>query len=327
MLEGPVRPLRVAVLPLIDGRRTEPAEGGLYTYRGRTYRGTDLDRMEPDGAAGLTEAVARQLVHEAVFREIVLVLRRDQAPEADLFISGRVVRARGYVESEPSESGQVWVLGEVEIADVRVEDEEGRLRFHGETGWAFHRRVSLAQSRSDPWRVLSEALAVSVNRLADVWREADFRSFEARETVQVTQDETDFTRLDRLTPPGWASTGPEASARPRGWAGRARCIHRGFEALQTLRFHRLLGPYVPAVHVWRCPADVELAWMREERFPARLLGTDEEGRWLFVSQVGASNWPRADEAIERALAPEPPPTRHVFRLPIRGSESRAKSHR
>jgi hypothetical protein len=305
--------LQVALLPLVDGRTEAPSKDGLYAYRGRTYRGTNLDRLEPDAMAALTRAFAEHLLQARVFQRLVLVLEREQAADADLFLTGSLIRARGYVEAV--DDGELaWLLGEVELRDLQLVDRSGQVRFRGETGWAFERQVP-AGSEPDPYAVLSEALAVSVGRLSGVWLGADFEGFDVPVDVELAPGRTAFDQLAEVTPRGWSPLPVRTEQRPRGWGGEERCERTGFAEQQSLRFHRAIGPYTPLVEVWRCAADVRLAWDRTEVYPARLLGTDVQGRWIFASQVGRSSWRGAVDQLSRALALRPPPRRYVFEIP------------
>jgi len=305
-------PLRVAVLPFLDGRTEAPARAGRYTYGGVEYEGTEL---RGDAMNQLTRAFAERMVAKGVFRETVLVRDRTQARDADLFLTARVRRARAYVEvvrgDDERDTRDPWVLAEVDIRDLRVTDREGVVRFDGSTGWAFHRRAF------EPvhWEVLGKAWARAADEVAEVWRETDFAEAQVPEAVALAEGEPGFDRLSERAPEGWIAHQTMVPS-PRGWTGDPGCERIVISQRQGLRFHRALGPYVPQVRVWRCPAESRLRWNEGEAYPAKLLGSEADGRWLFVSVLGASNWPRAEAQVTAALPTAPLPRPYVFELPL-----------
>lgn len=97
-----------------------------------------------------------------------------------------------------------------------------------------------------------------------------------------------------------------------------------FTQRQSLRFHRLLGPYRPRVVLWICPATARLRWSPRAELPAVLMGTDPEGRWVFGSALGQTNWPSALDDLARALVIDPPSSPYVIEIdgsgPTRAAE-------
>lgn len=310
--------LRVAVLPFLDGRTEAPAPRGRYVYGGVEYRGTEL---RGDAMSQLTQAFAERLLTRGVFEEILLVRDRSQARSADLFLTGRVRRARGYVEASPDQDDSeeakargplAWIVAEVDVQDLRLVDREGQVRFDGATGWALHRQT---RGVEDPWAVLGEAWAQAADQVAGVWREAELQSARVPDQVGLAPGKLGFDALTERVPTGWSAYRDDARS-PRGWSGDASCARLVLSQMHGLRFHRALGPYVPQARVWRCPPDVELEWDEGESYAAKLAGRSSDGRWLFVSVVGASNWSGAEEQLVEALAVEPPEQSYVFKIPL-----------
>lgn len=310
---GASHPWTVAVLPFEDGRlKSEASDAqGLYVYNGVLYQGTRLEDLD-DPAGRFTESFARHLLRTGLFARLVLVRDPAQAQDADLLLKGTIRRARGYVEKKPE--GDPRVLAEVMVADLVLEDPKTQeVRFGGETGWA----IVEQRPEARPWSVLGEALGVAVDRWADAVREADLVGFRVVEQASLPkrQLEGPLASWTGSEPPGWTFTST-SGRRPEGWTGQAVCDEGTFTQRQVLRFNRAVGPYVPRVIVWRCPSDVRLRWDRSAEFPARVLGTDAQGRWLLVWSLGSGAWPAAEAELQRALSLDPPPRRYIFRLPM-----------
>lgn len=307
-------PLRVAVLPLVDARidAEAPDERGNYVYRGELYRGTNLDWLRPTPMDHFTRRFAEALLRGGVFSEIVLVRSVDDAPRADLVLSGAVLRARGYVQRDPPEDEAPWVLGEVVLDRIELHDAEtGAVRFAGGTGWSIWASRSLPV---DPWSVLAEALDRSVAELASVLADADLRDFEVAQSVSIADAIEPGVPPAQATPPGWRHAVTSTESTPRGWRGDADCRTETFTQRQSLRFHRLLGPYRPEVVVWICPATARLRWSPRTELPAVLMGADSDGRWVFGSALGQTNWPASLEQLGRALGVTPPRSPYVIEI-------------
>ncbi|MCA9553187.1 MAG: hypothetical protein KC933_24330 [Myxococcales bacterium] len=334
---APAHPLRVAILPLEDARqaREAPDDDGLYLYNGVSYRGTDLAGLEGDPMARVTEVLARHLAQARVFAQVILVLSREQAPEADLFLTGKVRRLRGYVEAEspPEQSARPpterRVLSEVVLEDVELspQDPAAPPRIRLDAGWSVldTRAVDAEGEPPDPWAVASEALRVALDSLTEELAAADLSGrYEVKERVSLTLSPVStastsaptsppFGRLTEAPPAGWRLVRTSTGARPEGWRGEARCAQAVLQAQQSLRFSRSLGPYRPEVAVWACPEDLPLSFDARADFPARLLGR-ARGRWYLSRAVGKTNWPDAEAEIAAYLGLEPPPRRHMFQL-------------
>lgn len=327
----PVHPLKVAILPLEVARdpREAPDAAGLYLYNGRAYRGTRLEGLGRDPGAHLTEVLARHLARARVFAQVILVLRPEQAPEADLLLSGKVRRARGYVEAEASADASDRpedaraVLAEVVLEDLTLRPREGPARITLDVGWSIaeDRPLDAEGQPPAPWGVLADALRVSLDDLVRVLSEADLSGgFEVREQVALALEpvktatlSAPFAALPESPPEGWRPAHTSTAARPSGWSGAAGCDHLRLEARQSRRFSRLLGPYTPALDLWACSDRIDLRFEGRADHPARLLGR-RDGRWYFGLQLGRTNWRDAPAQVARYLALEPPPQRYLFEV-------------
>ena len=319
----PVHPVRVALLPLEDDRPDdERSEDDRFVYRGREYRGTSWP-------FDVTEIVARHLAKTRVFAQVILVRDVDQARRegADLFLSGAVYRLRGYIEarSSPEGSGRSnevrHVLAEVFFKNLRLDVPTGEAVMLSDAGWSIaeERPLGIDGSEPDPWRILAEAMQIALTRWTDAIAEADLSGgFIVKEHVQLVAGtatvsvEHPFGGLAEHSPEGWRFVETSSIARPAGWRGAARCRAAYFGLAQTMRFHRMLGPYQPRVKLWVCPDDTLLSYNGRVDFPARLLGRTA-GRWYFSLALGQSNWPHAEEQIAKYLHLERAP-KYRFRV-------------
>ncbi len=300
------------VVPLADRRRPEEADdrGGRYVYRGIEYRGTRLEQLglEPLEALGL--AVAKHLAAARVFARVVVVDDARRAPDADLVLSGALVRLRGYVEVEPPEGEKRRVVAEAELGPFELSDQKGPL-FRGTVGWSFHDR---RDGDPEPWSLAQEALRPALDQLAASLSRARLdgaaRPSGSAPLPPIPLGETGTAALAGAGPPGWRFSGRDP-APPEGWGGAA-CLSGRIRAEQEHGFHRRLGPYVPELTLWWCPADASLRWDPKSEFSARFLGSDGAGRNWFGRQVGASAWKRAAEDFASRAGLRPPPGRHVF---------------
>lgn len=321
----PTHPLRVALLPIVDDRRgpdgEEPDE--LYVYRGTTYRATQVGETGAP-TPRLTEVVARHLAQSRAFAQVILVLNESQAPEAELFVEGRLTRLRGYVEAEapPAKSGRPaderQVLAEVLIKNLKVRDRTGRVYFDGDVGWSIVEARRLpAGVEPDPWDILGEALRVGLEAWIAEIRAADLSGrVVVLGKAAAKASTTGTVALEGLSehlPPGWALATRTATATPIGWRGPASCDALHFRQQQSFRFHRALGPYHPGVTIWRCPDHLQFRYGGQAEFPARFLGT-LPGQLYFSLAIGESNWRDAEAEFARLLNVQPPSTRHLFEL-------------
>lgn len=317
----------LAILPLVDARKKNeaPDEKGRFVYNGTEYVGTRLDDLPGDPMWRVTEVLGQHLARTNHFARVVLVLSKDQAPEAELFLTGRVVRARGYVEADApkKDSGRPEnerrILSEVMFEDLRIVDREGRLLMDASVGWSQSTEHLVPQGETiDPWRVLAKTMRVAVGDFAEAIAGADLSGgFVVADSVALVNTGTvGYASLESATPPGWSFTRTSSSAAPIGWTGSQVCDRIVFEQQQAVRFHRFLGPYRPQVQVWSCPDDVAFTYDAKADFPASFVGT-RGARRFFVHRVGQSNWPDADAQIVAHLAVVRPDRRHVFELPGR----------
>jgi hypothetical protein len=327
---SPAHPLRVAIVPLADARdaREAPDEDGLYLYNGLSYRGTDLGALAGDPMAQVTEVLARHLAQARVFAQVILVLTSEQAPEADLVLTGKLRRLRGYVEAAPpgKESGRPpeerQVLAEALLEDLELRPRQGGPRIRLDVGWSVvdTRRVAPDGVEPNPWVLASEALRVALDDLTRELTAADLSgAFEVQERVQLdlppvaTASAAVFGRLPEAPPPGWRAVRTSTAAQPDGWRGQPGCAQVVLQAQQSLRFSRSLGPYRPEVSLWACPQALHLSFDARSDFPARLLG-HAGGRWYLSRAVGKTNWPDAEAQIAQHLGLAPPPHTHIFQL-------------
>lgn len=339
-------PLRVAVLPLRDDRAAEdgPDSAKRFLYQGVEYESTDLDRLQGEPMAQLTEIVARHLAGARIFREVVLVLSPDQDPAADLILTGRVYRMRGYVEAEPEKKKEQpeaeaqkerRVLAEVVIKDLRLVDarQRDRVLMSVDVGWSLVERWKPGpEGPPSPWKVLEEALHVALGDLATEIAGADLSgTFIVRSKVALElPSEVEaldlgaqlFGHLPAHPPAGWAFARSSEEARPSGWKGEARCVEVRFQQQQTLRFHRVLGPYRPTVLLWACPQELALSMDMQADYPARLLGESAQHRY-FAHALGETNWPAAEQEIAAHLELVLPSSKYVFEVGPNGVEAAA----
>jgi hypothetical protein len=333
----PIHPRRIAVLPFRDARTPEegPDGAGRFTYRGMELAHTDLDDLVGSPLSQVTEIVGRHLARSHTFAQVILVESLAQAPEADLVLIGRVPRIRGYVEADepPKSSGRPknerYVLAEVVLSDVEILDAKTKQRlFSVDVGWSLEDKRSIDREEIDPWQVLGEALFKTVSDLILEMREADLSGgYVVQERVDLDEHPGAggiFGALDGRAPNGWRFVRSTTVSEPSGWKGAApRCEEARLEQKQTLRFHRVLGPYRPSILIWACPGDSSLSYDALEEFPARYLGRRANGAHYFVRSIGQTNWPDAIAQIGRHLEIEPPKDRYVFRIPISGTATRS----
>lgn len=328
---APVHAKRIALLPFKDARAAEegPDSTERYVYHGIEFVHTDLEDLRGSPWARITELVARHIAATRLFSQVILVLSPDQAPEADLVMSGAVERMRGYVEAGPPDSrsgrpeGERMVLAEVVLADIEVRDAHApaKLLFDADVGWSVYEKRFLQGDRSpDPWEVLSEALFKALSDLSSEIERADLSgALLVSERVSLGLSPTPegglFGELERSPPAGWRFAVTSTLSRPVGWRTiEARCREATLEQLQTLRFHRVLGPYRPSIVLWVCPEDLGLSYDALEEFPARYLGQRANGSRYFARALGESNWPEAVEDIRVHLGVHSPVNRYIFEI-------------
>lgn len=324
----PAHGLTLAILPLRDARLKNelPDKKGRFIYRKVEYKGTQLEKLPGNAMWRLTEVLGQHLARTNHFEKVMLVLSRGQASDADLFLDGKVLRARGYVEANPPDekSGRPpeerKVLSEVAFTELRVTDRDGRVLMDVEVGWSTFgvERQREDQEPLDPWKILAKTMRVALTKLSDEMAGADLSGgYVVAEKVGATTTGTvGFAALGDVTPDGWRFTETSTGSAPVGWTGEARCRAARFEQRQTIRFHRFLGPYRPGVDLWSCPKDVAFSYDARADFPAQYVGERSERRY-FLHTVGKTNWPKAIEELTKVLGVTPPENRHTFELPAR----------
>lgn len=334
--DAPHHPLVVAVVRLEDARKPSeaPDSNGAFIYQGVEYRGTVLDALGLDPLREVTLAVAGHLARARVFKTVKVVARPDQATDADLYLTGALVRLRGYVEAHPPESDsgrsadERRVVAEVHLRDLALRAEpEGPVLARFDVGFSFHDVRSARPEPPDPWAIAAEVLAPALDQLVLAARRAtldgsvgvgstalvavDPRPFETGGTGQ-----DDIARaLSAMSPPGWAFSRTSTAAAPPGWDARpGACSAGAWRSGQEHGFHRMLGPYIPAVEVWWCEEAVGLSFSVKDDYPAFYLGRDPAGRRWLGRQLGGSSWRGALEAFAEAAALSRPAARHLFEL-------------
>lgn len=340
---SPVHPLKVAIVPFEDARdvREAPDADGRYLYNGLSYVGTRLESLGQQPEVQITEVVARHLARSRVFAQIIMVLRPEQAPEADLILRGKILRARGYVEGQAPPKGDTrpedsrQILAEVVLQDIEIyRPGEAQPLGTWDAGWSIveTRALDAEGQAPDPWAVLSEAMRVALDDwTAEVGRADLTGTVHIEPQVSLTPGvrsstiTAPFFRLSQASPNGW-KVRAEALSAPAGWTGPARCQTLRFEAQQVRRFSRVLGPYTPAVDLWACPKSEAFAFSARAEHPARLLGSQGE-HWYLSLKLGRTNWKDAEAQIARFLELQPPNHRYIFEIgPGAGPAPRSRSH-
>jgi hypothetical protein len=326
-----VHPYRVAMVPLLDDRDAgDGPDAEFFQYQGIEYVATELGDLRGDPRHRITELLAGHLAKARVFAQVILVLDRRQAPEADLFLSGRIYRMRGYVEAEAPDpkSGrnpdERMVLAEVVIKDLVLEDakDPDRALIKLDSGWSTHEPRKVAEAGT-PWNVLAETLFVALEQTtrelaqADLSGKYDVRAKVGLELAPTSSTAGDFGELASAPPHGWKFAETSSASRPIGWKGAERCRAAQLEQRQTVRFHRVLGPYRPTVRLWSCPADTEYVFDGREEFPSLYLGERPGGARYFLHALGETNWPTAREQLIAHLGIVVPTAKYTFELKAR----------
>ena len=326
----PVHPIRVAVLPFEDARSAADGSDAAagFRYHGIDLTHTNLDRVRHGPSHAMAEIVARHLARRRSFAQIILVRRAEDAPEADLLIRGRLRRARGYVqiddEANAATDEERAVVAEVLLGpiELRTRDAGGQRVLLAEVGWAIFDKRPASPQPPSPWAILGEALLAAVEQLADAIERADL-SGEVVVADRVSLPEATatmtagaFGSLPVVSPPGWRFVVTSSASAPIGWKGSPVCDAAELRQQQAVRFHRVLGPYVPTVRLWACPPSARLKYDSREEFPSEYLGRRAGGARprYFLHAVGQSNWPTARSQIRTRLDIAPPPVRHVFEV-------------
>jgi hypothetical protein len=328
--QKPVHAKRIAVLPFSDARSLDdgPDDAEGLVYQGVELDHTDLGSLRGSPLDRVTEIVGRHLAVAHVFSQVILVERVQQAPEADLILTGSVRRMRGYVEAQkPAKASgrpenERIVLAEVVLADVLVRDAKDpkKVMFAGDIGWSVQEKRLEGDNAIDPWDVLGEALHKALSDFTSELAKADLSgTYVVKPKVELALGPgsagVTFGDLEAAPPEGWRFARTATASEPTGWnASDARCEEVHLEQRQTLRFHRVLGPYRPSVTIWACPSDLHLSYDAMEEFPASYLGKRADGFHYFARSVGETNWPNALDQIGRHLQLVPPRQRYVFEI-------------
>ncbi|MBI4820065.1 MAG: hypothetical protein HY791_27565 [Deltaproteobacteria bacterium] len=312
-------PMTVAIPPLLDERESGDDEE-LFLYQGTELVHTNLDRLERSPSVELTELFARVLLEAGAFARIILVDRIQDAPEADLVLSGKIRRARGYVEAKArKDDPRLLVMAEVLFSDVELRS-KGDIVLSADLGW------SIAEDRTgdqDPYALLSEASSRTVDQLVGLLEQRALSPLPKSSTLSLTSTSASIDELVQAAPEGWRVVETSVGA-PAGWRTRdstRTCRWARFEMLGRISFHRAVGPYVPSVSVWVCAPTARLVVKGEGSatgpldFPARYRGRAADGSFVFALSIGKSSWAAAEEQLVRSLGVTPPSSRYVFEVP------------
>lgn len=328
-LSSPIHPMTLAVVRLKDARPAdEVPQGDRYIYRGREYVGTVLDRLGIDPMREVTILLAQHLAKARVFDRVLVVSDPGQA-DADLYLSGGLVRLRGYVEAEAEEAAdpdeaevgadERRVVAEVMLSDLTVRRSgSDPVLARWSAGWSFHDRRSATPRPPNPYAIAAEALRPAFDQVVRAAKRAVLSGEAVLRSVRLSAPATatsaiSMTVLAESSPEGWFFEGTEGRS-PSGWSASGRCEAGAWRSRQEYGFLRRLGPYWPSVEVWRCPANVSLIWDEKAEFPARYVGRDGSSQRWFVRQVGPSTWTQAVEDFGRVFDLRRPGRRYLFRL-------------
>lgn len=327
----------IALLPFEDGRRGPDRDGDerVFMYQGVAHDSTRLADLRGTPERALSELLARHLVRAGVFARVLLVDDAKEAPEAELFLTARIRRARGYVEANARDDAALKrrqltdaqrhdrsVLAEVWLEDVTVyaRGAPDRPLLRADVGWSIAEERPGEPEAPDPWTVLADALVVAYGQAASLLGAADLGGSVVVEdrvsldTATSTTPANSLTELREAVPSGWRAGTVTSTRTPIGWRARdTRCSSLTLTARQTQRFHRVLGPYVPAVDVWWCSGG-RLSYDVRAEFPAVYLGRTPTGGHLFVHALGTSSWLDAPAQLARFFAVEKPTARYVFEV-------------
>jgi|GEM_PF-3115036 len=331
----PIHKLTLAVLPIKDSREWSEGTDSAYryTYRGKSYRFTDLRGLKRGLSNELSGHIAQILHRKSIFRKILLVSDSSDAADADLILTAAVKRARGYVEdlgfttlrkdTQVSTSTSArQVLAEFVLDNVRLRQKKsGKLLFDSDFGWSIFesRAVREDEEAVAAFGVLSDAVLHVLNQLSIAIKESDLSGdffVQQRVTMSVGQtDDAILAALAEVLPQGWNITETSSVTAPLGWSTKSKiCDKVRLSAAQSWKFHRAIGPYRPTLAVWACPAKVELSYMHSSSKNAEYLGKKSDGTNFFVLGLGETNWADYRRELRTFFKLTAPIKRHIFRL-------------
>jgi len=323
--------IKVAILPIIDARlpREGTARAHRYSYRGKSYGFTNLSGLERGIGHQLSGVLAKHLHGASIFSQIILVENADQAMEADLLLSAKVDRARGYVEQAAKNTQTattaiqgLQVMAEFVLSDVKLvkpRKPETSI-FKSDFGWSIFEKRTLEEPKEAAWVVLGDAIRNTMNQLAFALRESDLSGeIEVLKEVHFESEakvESGFGELSVRAPPSWSvQTATASFSSPVGWLGsEAKCTSVVLSAIQTWHFHRVLGPYRPSVTLWHCPSSTHLDYNFRAEQSAEYLGRNVSGAHYFIFALGETNWKTCREDVRAHLRIIPPTQKYVFKL-------------
>ena len=331
----PAHKLTLAILPTKDSR--ERSEGTdlahRYTYRGKSYRFTDLRGLKRGLSNELSGHIAQILHRKSIFRKIVLVNNSSDATDADLILTAAVKRARGYVEDLELASTQKntqtgtstlarQVLAEFVLDNVVLRQKKGgELLFDSDFGWSIFesRPVGEDEDSVAAFGVLSDAVLHVLNQLSSALKESELSgAFIVQQKVTMLAGQSDGVMLTGLAgalPQGWGITETSSASVPIGWRAKPKtCDNAELRATQSWKFHRAIGPYRPKLSVWACDATVELSYMHSSSKNAEYLGKKSDGTNYFVLGLGETNWTDYRRELRHFFRLTAPVKRHIFQI-------------
>ena len=329
----PVHALTLAILPTKDLRQKNEGTDSAYryTYRGKSYRFTDLRRLRQGLSAELSGHLAQSLHRNSVFAKIVLVNDVKDARDADLILYSEVKRARGYVEDveikapngtvETSTSSRK-VLSEFVLENLRIQRQaDRRLVFDSDFGWSIYedRSIRPEEVSTAAFEVLSAAISHVLDQFVVSVTQSDLSgNFIVRKKVAIASGEVggpSLTSLAQVMPDGWNFTFTSSTAVPLGWNGGGKpCSHARAVAIQSWKFHRAIGPYRPTLNIWACHKTAELDYLHSSSQNAEYLGVNSAGMHYFVLGLGETNWKNYRSDLRKFFKVTAPSKRHVFRI-------------
>ena len=338
----PVHGLTLAILPIKDTRQTSEGTDSAhrYTYRGKSYRFTDLRRLKRGLSDELSGHLAQVFLRQSIFRKIILVNDLSDAADAELILTAEVKRARGYIEDLEiaksnakaninTSTSSRQVLSEFVLENVQVRKGNSKqLLFDSDFGWSVFETRAIAEDAVSrgAFDVLADTVGHVLNQLALALKISDLSgAVTIKKEVMMLEVHSGgpmLDGLDKALPEGWGMTNTSSLSVPLGWRGSSStCQNARLEAAQSWKFHRAIGPYRPTLDIWACNATVGLEYLHSSSKNAEYLGKRIDGTNYFVLGRGETNWKRYRRDLRKLFGVTEPTQRHVFRIKPAGSSN------